>query len=205
MGVINGAPGPGAVLTYSWLAGRVRALPPSCGPVRLVAVDGPGGSGKTTFAGRLGRELGARVVHSDDFPVAWDDPVSWFGLLETQVLAPLERGEAGRFRRWDWPRGEYDGPVTVPPDPVLVVEGVSTARRSAAGLIALAVWVEAPRELRLRRALARDGEEYRAQWETWVRAEDTFFAADGTRSRADLLVDGDPRVPHDPEKEFVLR
>lgn len=40
------------------LAARLRGLPPSCGPVRLVAVDGHAGSGKSTFAGRLAAALG---------------------------------------------------------------------------------------------------------------------------------------------------
>ncbi|TMR99992.1 hypothetical protein EJK15_04290 [Nonomuraea basaltis] len=31
----------------SSLADRIRSLRPSCGPVRLVAVDGPAGAGKT--------------------------------------------------------------------------------------------------------------------------------------------------------------
>nr|BFE81332.1 hypothetical protein GCM10020093_039330 [Planobispora longispora] len=65
---------------------------------------------------------------------------------------------------------------------------MSTARRTAP--LAYAVWVEAPRELRLARALARDGAALEPQWHAWMRAEDEWFAADGTRSRADLLVDG---------------
>ena len=46
---------------------RLRRLPPSCGPVRLVGVDGHAGSGKSTFAGQLAEALGgAPVLHLDD-------------------------------------------------------------------------------------------------------------------------------------------
>lgn len=49
-----------AVETYEELGRRVRAAPARLGPVRLVAVDGPSGAGKTVFAGRLARAL-ARI------------------------------------------------------------------------------------------------------------------------------------------------
>ncbi|NRQ30578.1 hypothetical protein HII36_01785 [Nonomuraea sp. NN258] len=171
------------------LAQRIGNLPPSCGPVRLVAVDGPAGSGKTTFAGRLGRALGCQVIHSDDFPVPWEEgPATWFHALHDQVLAPLERGEPGGFRRYDWVRGVYAEHVEVPPAPALVVEGVGTARRSAARLLAFTVWVEASEPVRMRRVLERDGAELEPRWHAWFEAEKTWFADDDTRTRADLII-----------------
>ncbi|MEV7006371.1 hypothetical protein [Streptosporangium sp. NPDC051022] len=178
-----------ATVSFDELAGTIRRLPPSCGPVRVVAIDGPGGSGKTTFAGRLAEALGAQVIHSDDFPVPWDEPPqAWFGRVEEQVLGPLAAGLPGGYRRYDWVRDAYTCWVEVPVAPVLLLEGVSTARRTAPA--AFTVWVEAPQELRLARVLARDGDRYAAQWRQWRRAEEGWFAADGTRDRADLLLDG---------------
>ncbi|GGS70362.1 uridine kinase [Nonomuraea spiralis] len=171
------------------LARRIQALPPSCGPVRLVAVDGPAGSGKTTFAGRLGAALRCQVIHSDDFPVHWDDgPGTWFHLLDEQVLQPLRHGRPAGFRRYDWVRERYTDHVEVRAAPVLIVEGVGTARRSAAHLLAFTVWVEAPESVRLRRVLDRDGPELEPRWRQWFAAERAWFAADRTRERADLVV-----------------
>ena len=42
-----------ALTGFAALAERVRAAPPRLGGTRLVCVDGPAGSGKTTFAARL--------------------------------------------------------------------------------------------------------------------------------------------------------
>ncbi|MFI6322336.1 uridine kinase [Nonomuraea sp. NPDC050556] len=169
------------------LAARIAALAPSCGPVRLVAVDGPAGSGKTTYAGRLADALGGvQVVHSDDFPVPWEEgPGAWFHALESQVLEPLSRGVDGSFLRYDWVAGRYRSRVTVPVAPVLIIEGVGTARPA---YTAFTVWVEAPFPVRMKRVLDRDGPALEPQWVRWFAAEDAWFAADGTRSRADLIV-----------------
>lgn len=177
------------IVSFEELAETVLRLPPSCGPVRLVTVDGPAGSGKTTFARRLGTALGAQVVSSDHFPVPWDEvPREWFRLVEEQVLGPLAAGEPGGYRRYDWAGGGYAERVEVPVAPALVLEGVSTARRTAPA--ALAVWVYAPAPVREARVLARDGEHLAEQWLRWRGAEETWFVADDTRARADLLVEG---------------
>ena len=76
----------------------------------------------------------------------------------------------------------------VPVAPVLVIEGVGTARASAAELLAYVIWVEADEEVRLRRVLDRDGEELLARWRSWFAAERAWFAADGTRARADEII-----------------
>ncbi|WP_219467312.1 uridine kinase family protein [Nonomuraea rhizosphaerae] len=170
------------------LSRRIRGLAPSCGPVRLVAVDGPAGSGKTTYADALAAALGCQVVHSDDFPVPWDGgPGGWFEALDAQVLRPLRRGRPGAFRRYDWVRDAYADLVTVAPAPVLVVEGVGTARRSAAHLLACVIWVEAAEDVRLRRVVERDGPELESRWRAWFAAEREWFAADGTKERADVV------------------
>ncbi|WP_157245904.1 uridine kinase family protein [Nonomuraea typhae] len=171
------------------LARRIRALPPSCGPVRLIAVDGPAGAGKTTFADRLGAALDAQVIHSDDFPVPWSEgPGAWFHALRSQVLDPLAGGRPGRFRRYDWVTARYGAPVDVPAAPVVVIEGVGTARRDADHLLAFRVWLEAAWETRWERVLTRDGAALEPEWRTWFTAEEQWFAEDATRSRADLVI-----------------
>jgi uridine kinase len=71
----------------------------------------------------------------------------------------------------------------------VVLEGVSVTRAAAAGRYAYRVWVDAPRDLRLERGVARDGEDQRPQGGAWQAMEDEFFALDGTRARADLRIE----------------
>jgi hypothetical protein len=179
-----------AITTYGALAEQVRALPPSCGTVRVVAIDGPSGAGKTTFAALLAEALDeAPMVRSDDFPVPWDgDPLAWWPPVTAQVLEPLAAGRPGGYRRYDWHRGAYGERVGVPVRPVLLLEGVGAAWRESPA--ACRIWVDAPLELRRGRALDRDGPSIADSWDRWSAREHAHFAADRTRERADLLVDG---------------
>ena len=177
------------------LLARTFARPATLGGTRLVCVDGPAGSGKTTLGHALVAGAAphgtARLLHMDDLYEGWS------GLgpevadrLRTGVLEPLERGQAGRYRRYDWELGRFAEEHVVEPVDLLVVEGVGSASTRYADRVTLLVWVEAPEELRLRRGVARDGEELRGRWLTWMVDEQRHFASERTRERADVLVDG---------------
>ncbi len=188
------------IARFTDLAEAIRRAPARCGSVRLVAIDGPGGAGKSVFAERLAHRLGtAPVIHTDDF-ASWDNPVGWWSRLENEVLDAVERGEwPVRFRAYDW-EGEWR---EIPASDLILLEGVSSSRQALAQRLTLAVWLEAPRAWRLARGLERDGESMRAQWEQWMAEEDSHFATDRARDRADVIVDGAPSTPHDPEEAFV--
>jgi uridine kinase len=172
------------------LADRVRRAAPRLGRTRLVVVDGPAGSGKTTLAGRLATALDAPVVHADDLLAGWGDLEGWWARLDEGVLAALAAGRPGRYRRYDWVAGDFAEWHDVPVADHLVVEGCGAARRAADDVAVLRIWVEAPEDVRLRRGLDRDGDHMREEWLTWMAAETAHFGAESTRARADVLVDG---------------
>ena len=187
-----------AGMRFVELAERVRASPARLGGTRLVVVDGPAGSGKTTFAGRLAAELdGAPVVHLDDLYDGWTlDGVT--DRLRAWVLAPVAAGRAARFDAYDWAAGAFAVPTTVPAGDVLVVEGCGAAARSLDDVVSLRVWVGAPPEVCARRWAQRGGAAMAAHQPAWALAEAAVFSREDTRARADLRVDGAPPEPPSP-------
>jgi uridine kinase len=188
---------------FADLVDRIRQTQPRLGRVRLVAVDGPGGAGKSVFAERLAAALGdTPIAHTDDF-ASWENPLRWWEGLEAHVLHPLQQGRLARFRAYDWGAREAGEWREIPPKDVVILEGVSSSRRVVASRLSFAVWIDTPRDLRLARGIERDGAAMRGQWDAWMAEEDAHFEADRARDRADLVVDGTPSVGHDSATTFV--
>lgn len=188
----------------STVVASVLAAPPTLGAGRLVCVDGPAGSGKTTLAAALEsafrealRTPGTPVdptrvhtVHMDDVYDGWTGLTAGMATVASSVVAPLSAGEPGRYRRYDWHRRTFAEEHTVAPCDVLLVEGVGSGGSAYDAAITCLVWVETPADVRLRRGLDRDGQQMRADWLAWRDREDAMFARERTRERADLVVDG---------------
>ena len=167
----------------------VRVAQPRCGTTVVIAVDGRSGTGKTTYAGQLAAALDAPVLHLDDVYPGWDGLAAAVRTVAHDVLEPLAAGEHAAYRRWDWVRDRPADQVTVPATDLLVVEGVGAAAHPAGDRAAVVVWLEADDDVRKDRALTRDGEVFAREWDRWAAEEESLFAGDRVRDRADLVVD----------------
>jgi uridine kinase len=161
------------------------------GSTIFVGIDGCGGAGKSTFAARVSSSVPrASVVHVDDFAGPRVPEWDWARFRE-QVLLPLLAGRPARYQRWDWDRDEGAEWHDVAVGGLVVVEGVSSTRHEVGAPWALTVWVDAPREVRLERALARDGPVLLERWHNvWQPSEDAYVARENPLTRVDLVVSG---------------
>jgi len=184
------APGPREAALVARAALAAAPLP---GGLRVTAVDGRAGAGKTTLAARLSALLpGAATVHMDDLYPGWDGLRAGVDLLVNGVLGPLALGLPPRARVWDWVRGAPGGRLALPRTDHLIVEGVGCGARAARANVTLLVWVEAPPALRRARALARDPG-FAAHWERWARQEEELCAGEGTARAARIVLGPGPR------------
>ncbi|WP_369216552.1 uridine kinase family protein, partial [Streptomyces flavofungini] len=176
------------------LARALRRLPPSCGPVRLIAVDGHAGSGKSTFARHLAAALGGAPVLRLDDVASHDELFGWTDRLRRWALEPLALGGTARFPAYDWVERRF-GPAerSVPPAPVVLVEGVGAGREALRPHLAAVLWMDVTREAAWRRGRLRDGTVQRDFWDGWEPAERLHFTRDPSRPFADILVRQSPK------------
>ena len=173
-------------------------------PLRVLAIDGHGGAGKTTLAERIAAALGgAPIVHTDDF-ASWEEPLEWWPRLIEQVLRPLAEGKVARYQRYDWTRQRLGEWVDIPMSSDVVVEGVSSSRLAFRPFLSFAIWVETPRDICLARGLERDGEGMRTQWERWIAHEDQYVGSEEPDRGADLVVSGAATVGGDHDQDVIV-
>lgn len=171
---------------------HAATAPPSCGDVRVIALDGRSGSGKTSLAGAIAREWDAPVVSMDSIYPGWSGLSAASHMLVAHVLRPLARGEQPVVPTWDW-LADRPGPLLpITVGHRLVVEGCGSSVGEASTLEGTRVWLDGPAELRRRRAIDRDGPLFEEYWEMWAQQEATLFAADHTRERAQIVLEMDP-------------
>jgi uridine kinase len=186
-------------------AGLVVDLVSGCpGRPLLVAIDGASAAGTTTLATAVGRRLGASVVAGDDFyrdlpeqrrraltPAEGVEQYFDWQRLRREALQPLRAGRTARYRPYDWRSGAgvAQHVVEVSPTPVVILDGVYSARPELHEEIDLAVLVETPPEERRRRLVAR-GHGNDGWWPRWNAAEALYYATVRPAGSFDLVVPG---------------
>ena len=158
----------------------------------LIGIDGGGGSGKSTLAKNLAAALGdASLIHLDDF-ADWTDDSNWqLSTFAERALKPLLAGITSKHQRYDWPTDTLGEWFEIPPTGVAIIEGVTALRNDLRDFWKISIWVDCTRELRLERAVARDGEAMRAKWiEEWMPGEDQYFIREQPWESASFLFDG---------------
>jgi uridine kinase len=154
----------------AFVAASIEAVAPSTGRA-LVAVDGIGASGKSTFAGSLAMQLTGRpvaVLHLDDFfnPPAirhargrhspegfWLDTYN-YDALTSHALDPLKNGN-GRYR--PSAASPSDGPqwLQAPEDAVMLIEGTFLHRDELRHYWDFSIYLHVPFAVAAQRMTAR--------------------------------------------------
>jgi uridine kinase len=182
---------PRRVTQAAALAQAIRVADAAPSATVWIGVDGPGGAGKSTLARRIADSVQrAVVVPIDDF---WGPSIpewDWDRFID-QVVRPLRAGRDARYQEWDWVN-DAGGPWhDVAAGSVVVVEGVSATRSEVDVPWALRIWIETPPEVRLARALERDGPGLMTRWfDDWIPSEQAYIATQLPHERVDLVVSG---------------
>jgi len=164
----------------------------------LIAIDGFGGSGKTTIARSLQTELGnAYIVNIDDFIVkekltepSWDKGGFDRKRLETQVLIPATSQQPVSYQELIWETNTLSEPKHVPPVDYLVVEGISSYHPDIAKYYDYKIWVDTPIAAAKARGQARDaGNENEDKWDLWAENDLAYQQKYHPEKHADFVFD----------------
>jgi len=180
----------------AWLAERARVFARPC----VVALDGRSGSGKSTLGAKLAAVLDAVVLEGDDFfaggvAVRTDAPadrardcIDW--RRQRPVLEALRANRRASYWAFDWQA--FDGrcaeePKYVEPRPIVLLEGVYSARPELGNWVDLRILLRVSEETRIARLVAREGRI--SEWErAWHEAEDWYFAHSALPQQFDVIV-----------------
>lgn len=177
-------------LSLAQLADLLVGTEPRLAGVRLVALDGRSGSGKTWLAEQLAAPIGAPVIHLEDLYPGWDGLAGTARVLADWVTGPLGHGRPARWRRFDWDAMSYAEWHTTGPAGVIILEGCGSIRTGLAATYAARIWVEAPAATRHQRLRDRpDWAAYEPHAEQWARAEDRLYQAEQTRLSCDFIIE----------------
>ena len=170
---------------------------PKVGDTTFIAVDGHGGSGKTSLAKLLGQKFAAEVLHIDDF-AGWNNPPNWWSDVIEKVFKPVANGISNLSYQ---PASSWEDhhPEPVEKQPVtkcMILEGVSSSRKEFGEYISLSIFVDTPEEECLRRGIERDKSTGKSEaeltkiWKEWIKEENEYFERDNPKANADVVIDG---------------
>lgn len=172
----------------------------------FVAIDGGAGAGKSTLAkGIRDRRAGVSIIPTDHFfrplneyPAArlagqrsyeqlYDLYFPWQRMRD-EALMPMRRGERATYQKYDWSADRLLDWVSIEPIEIVLVEGVYSARPELRPMLDAVIFVDAPRQVRLTRMLARDADQP-GDWMTpWMAAEDWYFEHVRPQNTANLVL-----------------
>ncbi len=201
-------------ITQEQLGQRILDLQADYGRPVVVAVDGRSSAGKSTFAKKLGRRVGATVIEGDDFysgghEAEWDQMtpaerclycIDW--RRQRVVLRLLRSGQPAQWHPYDWSTTDarrLAHPSTAAPTEVIILEGVYSGRPELHDLLDLTTLLDTPEIERSRRSNTRPRETPwsimegdRKHWAVrFGESEDHYFDHVMPPDRFDAIVDVD--------------
>lgn len=161
--------------------------------VILIAIDGRGGSGKTTLAEKLQQSLSqANVVHLDDFnyPMQAED----YNRLINQVILPLKRIGKTTYQVYDYKKKKLGAWQVIENSPIIIIEGVTALHPLLRSHFDYSIWVECPAEIGFKRGVAREikltGRDVTKNWLRFMPLEEKYIQEQSPQTKADYIIDG---------------
>ena len=194
------------VSNLSELVDKINESSKKCRQTKIIVIDGPAGSGKTTLAKSLSGLLeNCPIIHMDEIYDGWENalsPKTSQDLVEW-VINPLLESRSIEFVKYDWYLEKRIEKVVINLPKVLIIEGVGSSSFEISKHVSLKLWIEVNKETGINRVLTRDGQQIQEQMKKWQTRESKFFIENNSKENSDIWIDGDPVVKIDTSSQFV--
>ncbi len=176
------------------LAELVISAKPKCGETVVIAIDGPAGSGKTTFASQLHDLVSnSGVVHMDDLYRGWDNTLTPdLSFTLQKLLSDISSRRQLSYQKYDWELHKLAQPTDSSAPKILILEGVGAGQKSIEEFVSILIWIEVPTLIGLERVIQRDGIEVAPFMEEFLQSQSRHFEQEDTKKRADYHLSGLP-------------
>lgn len=163
----------------------------------LIAIDGPCGSGKTTLADFLQKQLSCSLFHMDDFFLKphqrTEERLSEPGgnvdyeRFKKEVLDHITEEAGITYQPFCCHEQKLMDAVTVPYNDIILVEGSYSHHPYFKDVYDIKIFLEISPEEQKRRIISRDGEAVWPMFENkWIPMENRYFETFGIKEKADL-------------------
>lgn len=169
---------------------------PKNGRFFTIAIDGRGGSGKSSLVEYLKPLLpGFTMLNGDDYFEPVENQVVWGDFNDERFIAdviePLKHGNTFKYCPYDW---HADPNITE--QQITVQKGVCLERMFSFRFDLdwdLKIWVETPKEVCFERGLGRGHMPRDRQigaWKIWQAQEDEYIRTFNPKEKADIVLNG---------------
>lgn len=153
----------------------------------LIAIDGMCGSGKTTLANHLAKELGASVYHMDDFFLQphqrteerLNEPGGNvdYERFKEEILDHIADTDGVTYRPFNCHEWKLaDKTITIPYNDIVIVEGSYSHHPYFNDVYDVKIFLEISPSEQKKRIIKRDGETIWPMFENkWIPMEDRYF------------------------------
>lgn len=169
---------------------------------KLIGVDGLGASGKTTLAEAIKKAHSeSSIIHTDEFYLPKADrstgvleshvvsPDFDWDRFENQVIKPIRRNLLVKYERYDWRADQWDSWIEIPATHWIIIVGVYALQSRFFSAYDYTIWMDVPREERIKRMIEREGEAVANEWlEKWSPREENYWTLEGPDKRASIVL-----------------
>lgn len=189
------------------LVGFINASKNYCGANKLICIDGPAGSGKTTLATNLQKLLdNSHVIHMDEIYEGWQNALNENLVLNINnwIIFPMKNNEPIIYNKFNWHLNLRNDLVIINDYKFIILEGVGSASLGIRDKSALNIWIEGRQEILLKRVLDRDGDQIKEEMQLWQIKEQEYFLKHDTKKHCDIWIDGNFEQEIDTASQIVL-